>query len=213
MQDLDGQVLALLPEHLLLLLLEDQARPMMGVHDLVADLVDGRLPIDVEVLDELLFQHCVADVVPLLRCQAAQSSAPSFSGLQITVHEVDLLQAAKALADVLRTHVAHALHGFQLRVGDGEYLVQPAELADNRLHHHLRQAWDSPEDAVAARRGGMVEGVQLPVVAEKLGQAAEVEQVLVRQSRPSADLSAATPTIVSSSCISIRRPSAPSSTM
>src|SRR5687768_18588038 len=105
------------------------------------------------------------------------------SGLQITVHEVDLLQAAKALADVLRTHVAHALHGFQLRVGGGEYLVQPLELADDRLDHHLRKAWDSPEDAVAARSSGMVEGVQLPVVAEKLGQAAEVEQVLVRQSR------------------------------
>src|SRR4029453_10471976 len=112
MKDLDRQVLALLAEHLLHLLLEDLASPMMGVDDLVADLVDGRLPIDVEVLDELLFQHCVADVVPLLRCQAAQSSAPSISGLQITVHEVDLLQAAKALADVLRTHFPPPPPGF-----------------------------------------------------------------------------------------------------
>jgi hypothetical protein len=39
----------------------------MGIDDLVPDLVNGRLPIDVEVLDELLFQHCVADGVPLLR--------------------------------------------------------------------------------------------------------------------------------------------------
>src|SRR5215211_2495348 len=103
------------------------------------------------------------------------------SSLQIPIHEVDLLEASKALADVLRTHVADAIHGLQLRVGGGEDLVQPVELADDRLNHHLRQAWDSPEDAVAARRCGMVEGVQLPVVAEKLGQAAEVEQVLVRQ--------------------------------
>src|SRR5918997_2625819 len=83
-----------------------------------------------------------------------------FSGLQIPIHEVDLLQAAKALADVLRAHVADALHGFQLRVGGGEDLVQPVELADDRVHHHLRKAWDSPEDPVPARRGGMVEGVQ-----------------------------------------------------
>src|SRR5215210_3254682 len=107
----------------------------------------------------------------------AQSGARRLvSGLQITVHEVDLLHAAKALADVLRAHVAHPVHGSQLRVCGGEDLVQPVELAHDRLHHHLRQAWDSPEDAVAARRGGMVEGVQLPVVTEKLGQSAEVEK-------------------------------------
>ena len=64
MKDLDCQVLALLAEHLLHLLLEDLARPMMGIHDLVADLVNGRLTVDVEVLDELLFQHCVADDDP-----------------------------------------------------------------------------------------------------------------------------------------------------
>ena len=38
-----------------------------------------------------------------------------------------------------------------------------------------------PEDAVAARRDGIVERVDLAVVAEQLGQAPEVEQVLVRQ--------------------------------
>ena len=43
----------------------------------------------------------------------------------------------------------------------------------------LRQPRDAPEHAVAARRDRVVERVQLAVVAEQLGQAAEVEQVLV----------------------------------
>ena len=48
---------------------------MMGVDDLVADLVHGRLPIDVEVLDELLFQHCVADDDP--SCGLSIGRAPA----------------------------------------------------------------------------------------------------------------------------------------
>src|SRR3954451_687648 len=120
-------------------------------------------------------------IPPALCVNGTPRHAVSWSGLQVTVHEVDLLQAAKALADVLRAHIPDALDRLQLRVGRGEDLVQPVELADDRLNHHLRKARDAPEDAVAARRGGMVECVQLPVVAEKLGQAAEVEQVLVRQ--------------------------------
>ena len=49
--------------------------------------------------------------------------------LQVTVHEVDLLQAAKALADVLRPDLPHAVDRLQLGVGGGKDLVQPAELA------------------------------------------------------------------------------------
>ena len=48
------------------------------------------------------------------------------------------------------------------------------------LHHQPGQARDAAEDAEAARRDGIVEGVDLAVVAEQLGEAAEVEQVLVR---------------------------------
>ena len=40
-----------------------------------------------------------------------------------------------------------------------------------------------PRIAVAAGRDGIVERVDLAVVAEQLGEAAEVEQVLVRQAR------------------------------
>jgi hypothetical protein len=64
---------------------------MMGIHDLVADLVNGRLPIDVEVLDELLFQHCVADDDPSCVVSPAREARRLVSGLQIAVHEVDLL--------------------------------------------------------------------------------------------------------------------------
>jgi hypothetical protein len=67
---------------------------MMGVHDLIADLVHRRLTVDLKVLNELFvyFQHCVADDVPLLRCHGRNPArAVLVSGLQITVHEVDFL--------------------------------------------------------------------------------------------------------------------------
>src|SRR3954453_11652260 len=105
------------------------------------------------------------------------------SCLQIAIHEVDLLQPAKALADVLRADLSDALDRLQLRVGGGEDLVQSAELADDVLDHELGEPWNAAEDAVAAGRDGKVEGVDLAVVAEQLGEAAEVEQVLVRQAR------------------------------
>src|SRR3954447_20257411 len=91
------------------------------------------------------------------------------SGLQIAVHEVDLLQPAKALADVLRADLANALDRFQLVVGGGEDLVQPAELAHDVLHDELRQPRDAPENAMPARGDGIVQGVDLAVVAEQLG--------------------------------------------
>jgi hypothetical protein len=55
-EDLDRQVLALLAEHLLHLLLEDLAGPVMGVDDVIADLVLDlrRLTGDLEILDFLL---------------------------------------------------------------------------------------------------------------------------------------------------------------
>src|SRR5918997_4626875 len=88
---------------------------------------------------------------------------PGGSGLQVTVHEVDLLQPAKALADVLRTDLTHALDGLQLGVRRGEDLVEPAELADDVLDDQARQPRDAPEDAEAARRHGVVERVDLAV--------------------------------------------------
>ena len=101
------------------------------------------------------------------------------SSLQVAIHEVELLQPAQALADVLRADLAHALDRLELGVGGGEQLVEAAELADDLRDDQLRQPRDAPEDAVAARRDRVVERVQLAVVAEQLGQPAEVEQVLV----------------------------------
>src|SRR3954453_6192152 len=85
------------------------------------------------------------------------------SCLQIAIDEIDLLQPAKALSDVLRADLPHALDRLQLGVGRGEKLVEPAELADDVLHHQLRQAGDTPQDAEAARRDGEVQSVDLAV--------------------------------------------------
>src|SRR6476646_4461344 len=92
------------------------------------------------------------------------------SCLQVAVHEVDLLQPAKALADVLRTDLANALDRLQLRIGGSEDLVQPAELADDVLHHQLGKPGDAAEDAVSTGRDGKVECVDLAVVAEQFGK-------------------------------------------
>src|SRR5919206_4808131 len=99
------------------------------------------------------------------------------SRLQVAVHQVDLLEAAKALADVLRPDLADALDRLQLGVGGGEDLVEPAEVADDVADDELRQPRDAAQYAVAPRRDGEVERVDLAVVAQELGQAAEVEQV------------------------------------
>src|SRR3954453_24076316 len=176
-QDLDRQVLATLAEHRLLLLFEDLACPVVGIHDAVTDgvLLHRQLALEIEVLDVLL---------PLFRDGCLPWSVfASVSGLQIAIDEVDLLQTAKALTDVLRTHVSDPLDSLQLGVGGGQYLVQPRELAHYRLDHELRQARDAPKDPVAARRHGVVKGVQLAVVPEQLRQAPEVEHVLVREPR------------------------------
>src|SRR3954462_1722934 len=101
--------------------------------------------------------------------------------LQVAVHEVDLLKSAKALADVLRPDLAHSLDRLQFGVGRGEHLVQSAEVAHDVRHDDARETRDASEDAVAPRRDGVIESVQLSVVSEHLGQAAEVEEVLVRQ--------------------------------
>src|ERR671917_2521259 len=88
---------------------------------------------------------------------------PGGSCLQVTVHEVDLLQPAKALADVLRADLPHAVDRLQLGVGRGEDLVQPAELADDVLDHQLREPRDAAEDAVAPWGDWVVERVDLAV--------------------------------------------------
>jgi hypothetical protein len=53
-EDLDREVLALLAEDLLLLLLEDLARPVVGVDDVIAYVIDLLRRFTLEVLDCLL---------------------------------------------------------------------------------------------------------------------------------------------------------------
>src|SRR5690242_20201658 len=103
------------------------------------------------------------------------------SRLQVPVNQVDFLLATKALADVLRPDLADSVDGLQLAVGGGQQLFEPSELAHDPLHHQLGEAGDPPQDAESAGRRGIVEGVQLAVVAEQLRQAPEVEQVLIGQ--------------------------------
>jgi hypothetical protein len=69
-EDLDGEVLLLLTEDLLGFLLEDLARPVMGIDDVVADLELDQLGLDgdLKVLD-LLFDNFGND--DLLCCARA----------------------------------------------------------------------------------------------------------------------------------------------
>jgi hypothetical protein len=68
-EDLDGEVLTLLTEHLLQFLLEDLARAVMGVDDVVADLeldvLDGDLDVEI-VFQDLLFGATGNDGPPWL---------------------------------------------------------------------------------------------------------------------------------------------------
>src|SRR6185312_14629160 len=103
------------------------------------------------------------------------------SSLQVAVHEVELLQPAQALADVLGADLAHALDRLELRVGRRQQLVEAAELGDDLGDDELRKPWDPAEHPVAPRGDRVIERVELAVVAEQLGEPTEVEQVLVGQ--------------------------------
>jgi hypothetical protein len=137
-KNLDREVLAYLAEDVLLFLLYDLAGPVMGIDDVVTDLELDMLGLDddLQVLD-LLDLGCLRDGV-LLGVKGGPAAGPLASCLQVAVHEVDLLQPAKALADVLRPDLSDAVDGLELRVRRGKDLVQPAELADDVLHHELR---------------------------------------------------------------------------
>src|SRR5689334_21527878 len=59
------------------------------------------------------------------------------SRLQVPIHQVDLLLAAKALADVLRPDLADSVDRFQLAIGGSQQFLESAELADDPLHHQF----------------------------------------------------------------------------
>src|SRR4051794_12599697 len=78
MEDLDREVLALVAEHFLDFLLDDLARPVMGVDHVVADLVLDLRDLDLylEVGGLLLDSRLADDVPPSCRWRGA---APSFT--------------------------------------------------------------------------------------------------------------------------------------
>src|SRR3954447_21806129 len=78
-----------------------------------------------------------------------QPGVASVLCLQVAVHEIDLLESAKALADVLRPDLADTLDRLQFGVGRGEHLVQSAEVAHDVRHDDARETRDASEDAVA----------------------------------------------------------------
>src|SRR5947209_14853268 len=108
---------------------------------------------------------------------AGRGEGPAGSALrlQVTINQVDLLLAAKALADVLRPDLADAVDGLQLAVSGGEHLLEAPERVNDPLHDELGQTRDAAQNAESARRDGVVEGVELAVVAEELGQPPKVE--------------------------------------
>jgi hypothetical protein len=77
-EDLDRQVLALLTEDLASLLLEDLARAVVGVDHVVADV-------------ELHYGDFGDEVLDLLVDALLRNSSFLLLGLQVAVHEVDLL--------------------------------------------------------------------------------------------------------------------------
>ena len=96
--------------------------------------------------------------------------------MQVPVNQVDFLLAAKALADVLRPDLADTVDGLQLAIRCGEQILEAAELGDDPLNDQPGQAWYAPKDAEAAWRDGIVEGVQLSIVAEQFGKPTEVQR-------------------------------------
>src|SRR5581483_12238531 len=75
------------------------------------------------------------------------------SRLQVPIHQVDLLLAAKALADVLRPDLADSVDGLQLAIGGGQQFLEPAELAHDPLHHQFGEPGNPSQDAEASGRG------------------------------------------------------------
>src|ERR1044071_726174 len=101
------------------------------------------------------------------------------SAVQVTVGQVDLLEPAQALADVLGPCGADTVDGGEFVVGGPQDLLQPAQLVDDLLDDKLGNAGHPAQRPVAARGDREVQGVELAIVAEQLGQATEVEYVLV----------------------------------
>src|ERR1700722_14072872 len=101
--------------------------------------------------------------------------------LQVPIHEIDLLLATKALTYVLSPDLADPIDGLQLAICGGEQLLESPELGHDPLDDELGQPWYAPENAESTRRHRVVEGIELAVVAQQLGEPTKIQDVGVRQ--------------------------------
>ena len=143
MKDLDREVLAHLAEDLLLLLLDDLPGPRMGVDDVVADHEVDALASRVISASSMSGAVSVGMVSSFIgvRPDAGRPSVSrnARSCLQVTVHEVDLLEDGEGPSRMSFARIFNAVDRLQLGVGRGKDFVQPAELPDDVLHHQLRE--------------------------------------------------------------------------
>src|SRR4051812_21730932 len=101
--------------------------------------------------------------------------------MQEPINEVDLLQAAESLTDLLRPGGIHAVDLFKVDVVGRHKSFEPVERAHQVRDGQLRKAGDATKRAVAAGAHALVKGVDLALETEQLGQPAEVQELLVRQ--------------------------------
>src|SRR6185437_4046406 len=99
--------------------------------------------------------------------------------LQVTIHEVVLLQPAKALADLTGTHRPDSLDGLELSLRGTHDRVEAPEVGHDPPDERLGHAWKMRQDPVPPRHDGLVERIDAALVAEHLREPAELEQLLV----------------------------------
>src|SRR5215475_11799571 len=104
---------------------------------------------------------------------------PAALKLQIAVDEVVLLEPPQAFADLACPDGPHTVHGLQVALRGPDDGVEAAQVGHDPADHLLRKARDVREDPVAAGLDRMVERVRSVRIAEQLGQAVELQQILV----------------------------------
>src|SRR3954451_3743639 len=101
--------------------------------------------------------------------------------LQGAVDQVVLLQPAQPLANVTRANRPDAADRLEVALRRADDRLEVAEIRHDLPDDGLRQSGDVREDAVAARRDGVVERIDVARIAEELGDALDFEQLAVGQ--------------------------------
>src|SRR5713226_5106611 len=101
--------------------------------------------------------------------------------LQISIHQIVLLEAAEPLADLPGPDGPDPRDRLEVPLGGPQDRVEPFQVRHHLSDHLLRQARDVREDAEAPWRHGAVERVDVPRVPEELGDSLCLEQLPVAQ--------------------------------